>query len=95
MEVLKDVAEYVAFLGRLFDKNGNVKNWWSYSSTLDFERKTKCLVNQYNNYQVFGEHVSKTKRLGQHVKMPNSWHFKRSHIHLSFHDILTVKKNLI
>ena len=61
MEVLKDVAEYVAFLGQLFDKNGNVKNWWSSSSTLDFERKTKCLVNQYNNYQVFGEYVSKTK----------------------------------
>ena len=84
----------MSFLGRLFDKNGNVKDWWSLLSKLDFEERTECLVKQYNNYQVFGEYVSKTKHhLGQHIKNPNTVHFKWSHIHLSFHHGLTGRMN--
>ena len=62
MEVLKAVDRSLSFLGRLFDKDGNVKDWWSFRSSLDFEDRTQCLVDQYNNFQVFGENVSKTKR---------------------------------
>ena len=62
MEVLKAVDRSLSFLGRLFDKDGNVKDWWSFRSSLDFEDRTQCLVDQYNNFQVFGESVSKTKR---------------------------------
>ena len=50
-----------AFSGRLFDKNGNAKDWWSYSSEENFELKAYCLVNQYNSYEVFGEYVSETR----------------------------------
>ena len=58
MEVLKAVNKDIVVLGRLFDKYGNVKDWWSLGSKLDFEKRAECLVNQYNNYQVFGENVS-------------------------------------
>ena len=44
--------------GRLFDKDGNLKDWWSQSSTRNFLLKSYCLVNQYNNYEVFGHDVS-------------------------------------
>ena len=52
------VIMIITFLGRLFDKNGNVKDWWSYSSKLNFMERARCLENQYSNYQVFGENVS-------------------------------------
>ena len=44
--------------GRLFDKDGNLKDWWSQSSTRNFLYKTLCLVSQYSNYEVFGHDVS-------------------------------------
>ena len=44
--------------GRLFDKDGNLKDWWSQSSTTNFLDKAYCLVDQYNNYEVFGHNVS-------------------------------------
>ena len=44
--------------GRLFDKDGNLKDWWSQSSTKNFLYKALCLVRQYNNYEVFGHYVS-------------------------------------
>jgi len=53
--------------GRIFDKYGNVKDWWSLSSTLNFLRRTKCLVNQYNNYQVFGENLNGKQTLNENI----------------------------
>lgn len=46
------------FVGRLFDKNGNFKDWWSYESEFNFKDRSQCLVDQYSNYEVFGEYVS-------------------------------------
>ena len=46
------------FVGRLFDKNGNFKDWWSYESEINFKDRSQCLVDQYSNYEVFGEYVS-------------------------------------
>ena len=36
--------------GRLFDKDGNLKKWWSEFSIKHFQEKTKCLIKQYNQY---------------------------------------------
>ena len=44
--------------GRLFDKDGNLKDWWSPSSSLNFNSRASCLVYQYNGYEVFGHNVS-------------------------------------
>ena len=46
------------FVGRLFDKNGNFKDWWSYESESNFKDRSQCLVDQYSSYEVFGEYVS-------------------------------------
>ena len=50
----------LVILGRNFDKNGNLRDWWSSDAASEFKEKAKCLVNQYSNYEVFGKNVSGT-----------------------------------
>ncbi len=38
--------------GSQFDKDGNLKNWWSENDNKLFKEKTKVLIDQYNNYRV-------------------------------------------
>lgn len=38
--------------GRLFDKDGNLNKWWSDHALRNFHNRTKCLVQQYNKYQI-------------------------------------------
>jgi len=38
--------------GRLFDKDGNVKQWWSSVDVDKFIERTQCFVDQYSNYTV-------------------------------------------
>ena len=46
-------------LGRLFDKTGAIRNWWSAESEKNFREKEKCIIDQYNGYVVpeIGESV--------------------------------------
>lgn len=37
-------------LGRLYDSDGNLKNWWHPETTDAFEQKKKCIIEQYGNY---------------------------------------------
>lgn len=37
-------------LGRKYDKNGNLDQWWSNSSVTAFNEKTQCMIDQYNDY---------------------------------------------
>ncbi|XP_063063489.1 phosphate-regulating neutral endopeptidase PHEX [Engraulis encrasicolus] len=36
--------------GRKYDKDGNLDHWWSNASVTNFNDKTQCMVEQYNNY---------------------------------------------
>lgn len=36
--------------GRKFDLNGNLNLWWSNKSSLEFDKRTECFVNQYSDY---------------------------------------------
>ncbi|KAI7766954.1 hypothetical protein LZL87_013566 [Fusarium oxysporum] len=38
--------------GRNFDKTGNAAEWWDKKSIEAFEEKTKCFVEQYNNFTI-------------------------------------------
>lgn len=43
-------------LGRYFNENGEMTDdWWSAETSQKFLEKSKCIVNQYNNYSVDGE----------------------------------------
>lgn len=44
-------------LGRKFDKNGDiVKEWWSKSSLMEFNKKSECIEEQYSKYKVQGRY---------------------------------------
>ena len=36
--------------GSQYDKEGNLKNWWSHNDSLEFVARTKNIINQYNGY---------------------------------------------
>ncbi len=36
--------------GSQYDKEGNLKNWWSHNDSLEFVARTKKIINQYNAY---------------------------------------------
>ncbi len=36
--------------GAQYDKDGNLKNWWSKEDSLKFVAKTKLVINQYNSF---------------------------------------------
>uniref|UniRef100_T1IPL6 Peptidase M13 N-terminal domain-containing protein n=1 Tax=Strigamia maritima TaxID=126957 RepID=T1IPL6_STRMM len=38
--------------GRQFDKDGNLKNWWDKATDIMFDKRVKCIIDQYSNYTV-------------------------------------------
>ena len=54
--------------GSLYDKFGNMANWWKASDRTAFTRLTSKLVAQYNHYQpVLGRHVNGRQTLGENI----------------------------
>jgi hypothetical protein len=44
---------FLGFLaGRQYDKDGNLKQWWSDSVIEKFKEKAQCIIDQYSNYTV-------------------------------------------
>lgn len=39
-------------LGRQYDKDGNLKQWWPDNVINRFKDKAQCIIDQYNNYTV-------------------------------------------
>jgi len=38
--------------GRQFDAKGNLKDWWTEKDATEFERRAKCISDQYSQYTV-------------------------------------------
>ena len=54
--------------GRLFDKEGNLNNWWTEEDSVNFEAKTKVLVEHYNNFTILDSlHVDGNLTLGENI----------------------------
>ncbi|KAM5179628.1 phosphate-regulating neutral endopeptidase PHEX [Mantella aurantiaca] len=55
--------------GRKYDKNGNLHPWWTTESEERFKERTKCIVEQYNDYywKQAGMHVKGTKTLAENI----------------------------
>jgi len=75
--------------GRLFDKDGNMKSWWSDEDSEAFKTKTAVLVEQYDSIEVLpGIYANGKLSLGENIAdqggvglaltaMQNSWNGKR------------------
>jgi len=54
--------------GSKFDGDGNLKNWWTETDKENFKKKTKVLVEQFNDYVVAeGNHVNGSLTLGENI----------------------------
>ena len=54
--------------GRLYDKDGNLNEWWTETDAIKFKEKTKILVEQYNAYTVLDSlHVDGELTLGENI----------------------------
>jgi putative endopeptidase len=54
--------------GRQFDARGNLSNWWSDNDNKEFERRSACLVKQYDNLVAVDDvHVNGKLTLGENV----------------------------
>ena len=46
------VCAYIPKIGRMFDKDGNLVQWWSEDVIHKFKEQAQCIVDQYSNYTV-------------------------------------------
>jgi len=53
--------------GRMFDKDGNMDDWWSTESTQGFEERAQCLIDQYDGYPIGDSHNSGLLTLGENM----------------------------
>ncbi|XP_042880127.1 endothelin-converting enzyme homolog isoform X2 [Penaeus japonicus] len=53
--------------GRKYDKNGNLGKWWKEETTRKFEKLTQCMVDQYSQYELRGEHLNGNLTLGENI----------------------------
>lgn len=45
-------------IGRQFDKDGNLRDWWGDEIVARFEKEAQCIVDQYGQFTIAGTHVS-------------------------------------
>jgi len=54
--------------GSLFDKTGNLNNWWTAEDTERFNERTQVLVNQFNSFVVLDDvHANGELSLGENI----------------------------
>jgi endothelin-converting enzyme/putative endopeptidase len=53
--------------GRQFDAKGNLTDWWSPSVSKEFDQRAQCVVDQYNDYTVYDQHLNGKLTLGENI----------------------------
>ncbi|XP_022784781.1 endothelin-converting enzyme homolog [Stylophora pistillata] len=53
--------------GRLFNKDGNLADWWSNKSIEAFKNKSKCLEDQYSNYTFHSLNLNGEQTLAENI----------------------------
>ncbi|MGD0711047.1 MAG: M13 family metallopeptidase [Bacteroidales bacterium] len=54
--------------GRQFDKNGNLKDWWTKEDAANFIKQTNVLIDQYNSFKILDSlHVDGKLTLGENI----------------------------
>ena len=54
--------------GRQYDKDGNLRNWWTDQDAKEFEAHASVLVDQYNHYEVLdSEFINGQLTLGENI----------------------------
>ena len=54
--------------GRQFDAQGNLRDWWTKKDATEFEKRTKCVLDQYGQYKVIDDiRINSKLTLGEDV----------------------------
>jgi putative endopeptidase len=54
--------------GRQYDKDGNLKDWWTPEDAVKFKQRVQVLINQYNGYIVLNDlHVNGALTQGENL----------------------------
>jgi putative endopeptidase len=54
--------------GRLYDKEGNLRNWWTKEDSANFVKQTKVLVDEFNGYKMLDSlHLNGNLTLGENI----------------------------
>jgi putative endopeptidase len=54
--------------GRMFDKEGNLVKWWTDKDSVEFNKRTKLLVDHYNGFNPIDTmHISGSLTLGENI----------------------------
>jgi len=53
--------------GSMYDKVGNLKSWWTDADREAFEVRAKKLVQQFDSYEIDGQHVKGELTLGENI----------------------------
>ncbi|HNW69752.1 MAG TPA: M13 family metallopeptidase [Bacteroidales bacterium] len=54
--------------GRQYDKDGNLRDWWTKEDAVNFEKQTQVLVDQFNGYKMLDSlHVDGKLTLGENI----------------------------
>ncbi len=54
--------------GRQYDEKGNLKNWWSKSDEVEFNRRAKVMIEQFNAYEPLkGININGKATLGENI----------------------------
>lgn len=54
-------------IGGRYDKDGNLRQWWSDHILQNFNNKSRCLVDQYANYTYFGLNLRGYQTLSENI----------------------------
>lgn len=79
--------------GREYDKDGNLRPWWQNSSVDAFKNRTECMVDQYSQYTINGEHINGKQTLGENIA--DNGGLKAAYHASSFFSIYLLLKMLI
>ena len=54
-------------MGRMFDADGNLRDWWHEEDSVKYKEKTNVLKEMYNNLTIEGERVNGELTLGENI----------------------------
>lgn len=76
---IKNTKQLKSFIGRQFDKNGNMIEWWDSKTIFTFREKAQCIVDQYSKYKMQEVNLNVNGRMTQGENIADNGGLKQSY----------------
>jgi len=54
-------------IGRQFDSEGNLKEWWNNETIASFRNQAQCIIDQYSSYRIEKHKLSGKMTQGENI----------------------------